>query len=430
MTSPDPVFLILSFEHPAHAVDSVAEAMANGLRCHGVDAAVCTLPRDLAKLSQLPAERVSGMISMGSLPLSARIGGRPLWEHFPVPVSVFLLDALIYDLARVPAMGDFLVAALQDSRLSLISPEDGYRRWLGQALPVRWSHLPFAAFPQITPNEPAPERQARLCVVGTVGSELGGSPATETLDHLLQRLLGNRAESALRARLTKALLAADAEPMPAVTVCRELNWELRDALTSQCLPVLTAVDSWVKRHRRIEAVRSLVGLPCDFFGHGWSELLGPVQGFRYVGQIRHTDIAKLAVNYLGLVNFDPNWSHGVHDRVFTVGGMGVRVLTNDNAGLDTLHLPQDLITRYDANRPALAARVAEAGWLDYMPAPAQPSAAVLTRHNWGTRMGQWLSPGSAGTETMSRVSAAAANTVHASPSSQTTSPLSRHALTC
>jgi hypothetical protein len=398
MTSPDPVFLILSFEHPANAVDSVAEAMANGLRCHGVDAAVCTLPRDLAKLSQLPADRVCGMISMGSLPLSARIGGRPLWEHFPVPVSVYLLDALIYDLSRVPAMGDFLVAALQNPRLSLISPEDGYRRWLGQALPVRWSHLPFAAFPQITPHEPAPDRQARLCVVGTVGSELGGSPATETLEPLLQRLLGQRVDASLRAALVDALLAEDAEPMPAMTVCRVLNWELRDALTSGCLPVLTAVDSWAKRHRRIQAVRSLAGLPCDFFGHGWAELLGEVPGFRYVGQIRHTDIAKLSVNYLGLVNFDPNWRHGVHDRVFTVTAMGVRVLTNDNAALDSLQLPPSLVTRYDANRPALAERVADSGWLDCMPAPAQPSAEVMAQHNWGTRMGQWLAGPAAGVE--------------------------------
>lgn len=384
-----PVFLFLSFEHPNNAVDTVAEAMALGLRAHGVDAAVCTLPRDLPKLAQLPPERVAGLMSLGSLPLTARIGGRLLWEHFPVPVSLFLLDALPYDLARVPGMATFLEAALQNPRLSLVSPEDGYRRWLGEALPVRWTHLPFGAFPAVQPGRVVEPPQARVCVIGTVGSELGGSPVGETLDALLQRVLGGAAP-ARRARLAEALTAPDAAAMPALTVCRELGWSPADALHSQRLPVLIAIDSWVKRERRLAAVRSLAGIPCDFFGRGWAELLGEVPGFRHVGQVHHGDIARLVPHYMAVLNFDPNWSHGVHDRVYTATAMGTRVLTNTNEALAGAALPGDLVATYDANRPALAQTLLDAGWLDALPAPARPRAELLAGHGWAARMAGWL----------------------------------------
>lgn len=389
MASTLPVFLLLSFEHPNNAVDTVAEAMANGLRCHGIDAAVCTLPRDLPKLAQLPAERVAGMISLGSLPLSARIRGRTLWEHFPVPISLFLLDALIYDLVRVPAASSFLEAALQDPRLSLCSPEDGYRRWLGAALPVRWDHLPFGAFPTVQPGAAPAEPQARVCVIGTVGSELGSSPAGETLPALLARVLGDTAAVG-RQRVVDALLASDAAAMPALTVARELGWSPVDTLHSQRLHALIAVDSWIKRERRLAAVRSLAGVPCDFFGHGWADLLGEVPGFRHPGQVSHGDIARLVPHYVAVVNFDPNWSHGVHDRVYTAASMGVRVLTNTNEALAGARLPDGLVATYEANRPALAQAMLAQGWLDQMPDAARPQPAVLSQHGWATRMAEWL----------------------------------------
>lgn len=390
MSAPDPAYLILSFEHPTHAVDSVAEAMAHGLRCQGVNATVCTLPRDLPRLAQWPADQVCGILSMGSLPLSARLAGRPIWEHFPVPVSVYLLDALIYDLARVPAMGDFLVAALQDPRLSLLSPEDGYRRWLGNALPVRWSQMAFGAFSRIQPFAEPVLPQDRLCVIGTVGSELGGSPVGESLEDLLERLLGGHVAAARRQRAAEAVQAPDADPMPVITLCRELGWAPRQALVTDYLRVLVAVDSWVKRARRIAAVRSLVGVPCDFFGHGWQALLGEVPGFRHVGQIHHQDIAKLAPYYRAVINFDPNWAHGLHDRVYTCTATGTPVLTNHNAALEDAALPDGLVLRYDANRPALARVVQDSGLLATPARPARLDAELLTRHSWAARMGHWL----------------------------------------
>lgn len=389
MNQPTNIFLVLAFEHPLDAVQSVAERIAAGLCCHGLNAVVCTLPRDGDKLAQLPPASVCGVLSMGPLPLAWRIGSRALWEHFEAPVTSYQLDALPYDLVRVPVMGEFLAAAQRDPRLGLASPEDGYRRWLGPALGVRWQPLPFGAFARVMPAAAPVAPQDRWCIVGTIGSELGGSPIGETLPALLQRVLAPLAGAPGCARVADALLAADAHPMPARTVATTLAWDAGQVLQPAVLAALVAVDSWVKRERRIAAVRSLAGVGVDFFGSGWAAVLGDVPGFRHVGNIRHDDIASLLPHYRGIVNFDPNWQHGVHDRVYTAVAMGVPVLSNDNTALDGAALPRELLLRYDANRPDLAGVIGAAGHTA-APLPSRPRAELLARHNWAARLGPWL----------------------------------------
>ncbi len=395
-TSHRNLMAVLAFDHPLGAVTSVAERMAAGLACQGLEARVLTLPRDAEALARLPRERVAGILSLGPVPLGLRVGGQPLWQHFDqATVSVYLLDALIYDLARVPATREFLTAAANNPRLSLLAPEAGYRDWLGAALPVAWRYLPFAAFPHLalpgTPEAAPVEPQSRFCVIGTIGGELGGSPVGESLSALLQRLLGRQVAAPRLQQAQDALLAADAHPLPARTLAASLGLAPADVLAGGApLTAAIAVDSWFKRERRLAAVRSLAGLPVDFFGTGWQALLGDVPGFRHVGQIQHGDIARLLPHYLGLVNFDPNWQHGVHDRVYTATAIGGRVITNHNSALDEACLPAERVLRYDANRPALAEAVVDQGWLDSLPLPARPDAALLARHTWGTRMAQWL----------------------------------------
>src|SRR3978361_1008164 len=111
------VFLVLAFDHPTRAVESVGVRMAAGLSTLGFDAVVLSLPRDAATLAQLAPPQVSGVLSLGPMPLQVRVNDRPLWEHFRCPVSIYMLDAILYDMARVPVMGDFLNAARVDSRL-------------------------------------------------------------------------------------------------------------------------------------------------------------------------------------------------------------------------------------------------------------------------------------------------------------------------
>ena len=388
-------FLVLAFDHPTRAVESVGVRMAAGLGTLGFDAEVLSLPRDVARLAQLPPSQVCGVLSLGPLPLSVRIADRPLWEHFDCPVSLYLLDAILYDMARVPVMSDFLNAARKDSRLGLVAPETGYRDWLGKILAVHWDHVPFAAFPCVQRGTLAragaidTEVLPRVAVIGTIGNELGGTPAGETLPDLLARVAGSHTTADRLATLHDALLAVDADAMPAQTVARVLGWGPERAFDRPSLAVMVAVDSWVKRNRRIQAVASLAGVAVDFYGTGWKEQFGETPGFNYIGRVHHDHIARVLSHYRATVNFDPNWQGGVHDRVYSAAAMGTHVFTNANTGLLNAGLPADLITTYDANRPLLAELVRGSGALKSTTSPGA-RVDVLSRHNWGSRMADWL----------------------------------------
>ena len=398
--TPSNIFLVLAFDHPTRAVESVGVRMAAGLNTLGFDATVLSLPRDRARLAELPVASVCGILSLGPLPLSVRLGDKPLWEHFECPVSLYLLDAILYDMARVPVMSDFLNAARQDTRLGLVAPESGYRDWLGKTLAVQWDHVPFAAFPCVqrgtiarAGNDPT-TILPRVAVIGTIGNELGGTPAGETLPGLLARVAGKHAGADRLDALHDALLAPDAEAMPALTVARVLGWGPERAFDRPSLAVMVAVDSWVKRNRRIQAVASLAGVPVDFYGTGWKEQFGDTPGFNYIGRVHHDNIARVLAHYRATVNFDPCWQGGVHDRVYSAAAMGTHVFTNTNTGLARAALPGDVVTTYDANRPQLATLVRASGALE---ATTQAGARhdVLARHNWGSRMADWLCVGSA-----------------------------------
>jgi hypothetical protein len=255
--------------------------------------------------------------------------------------------------------------------------------------------VPFAAFPCVQRGplaRAATGEQAvlpRVAVIGTIGNELGGTPAGETLPGLLARVAGTRATPERLAALHDALLAPGADAMPALTVARELGWGPERAFDRASLGVLVAVDSWVKRHRRIQAVASLAGVPVDFYGTGWREQFGDTPGFNYIGRVHHDNIARVLAHYRATVNFDPNWQGGVHDRVYSAAAMGTHVFTNANTGLATAGLPADLLTTYDANRPRLASLVSDSGVLACT-GPGGARVDVLARHNWGSRMAGWL----------------------------------------
>lgn len=384
--STNPVYLVVAFDHPLNVVESVAERIAFGLSCQGLHAVACCLPRDAEKMARMSPDMISGIMSLGSPPLSCRVGNKRLWECTNGPVTMYFLDAIIYDMARVPAMSEYIVAAQADHRLGFASPERGYAQWLGPSLGVRWDYMPFGHFSQLnTPVEQA-ETQNKLCVVGTVGSELGFSPAHESLADLFARF--NVGVAQRRDELTDRLFAADAKQIPALTLCEHFGWNAKEALSN--LSLIIAVDSWIKRNKRIEAMKSLAGHAVDFFGFGWKELLGDIDGFRYFGQVKHQDIARLMPHYRGLLNFDPNWEAGVHDRVYTACALGAVSLTNTNEALPEAQLPSELVVTYNANKPNLGELVEAHGILDPKPRMNVPRADVLTAHSWSARAAHWI----------------------------------------
>ena len=387
------LLLVLVNDHELGVVASIGESMAAGLRTVGIDAQVLLLPRDAQRLAQFLELPPAGILALGPVPLTVSVGGVLLHRHVTCPVWLYFLDAPIYDLARVPVTRIFIDDAQDDARLIPVSPEAGYQLLLGRRAeggywPAQAWHLPFGCFPKLHVAEPPPASESRVCVIATIGSELGNVPAGVSLGRLLARTRPAGVSPAATEELAEAILSPQAPSMPAEAAMRAFRWEPAQVVDSANLPFICGLDSWTKRERRIAAARSLAGIPVDFFGAGWKEVLGDIDGFRYLGQIRHENIARQMTRYAAVVNFDPNWAAGMHDRLYTACSMGVHVLTNDNTGLAGADLPSDLVHVYNANRPALAPLAGRV--LAGAGASAVPRLKVIGSHGWSNRMARLI----------------------------------------
>ncbi len=384
-----PGVLILCFDHPNRAVESIGLSVAAGFGAVGIEARVFSLPSDLYKVVPLLKQPLEGVVSLGPVPLDCEIGGVPIYRSLNCPLWIYHLDAPIYDIARVPVMRALLAEARSMRQFAQFSPEAGYRRLLGAqeaggVLSGLGAYLPFACLPQMTASVPSHAVEKRICVIGTIGSELGGKVADIGLAEILARGADIGVTGAVAKRIEDALLASDAPAMPADAIVSIAGWSQVECVEESRLQLLCEVDSWVKYHRRVSAIRSLSKVPVDFFGTGWEKEFGNVKSFRFLGSIIHDDIATTMARYSAVVNFDPNWEGGVHDRVLTAAAMGVPIITNSNTGLADLSLPDDLIATYCANRPELDP-LAEA-FLSLETAGRSERIEVITRHSWSDRV--------------------------------------------
>lgn len=392
-------FLILASDHPNDAVLSVGQWMAGGLKALGIDVRVLSIPRDIAELSGLLREGIAGIIALGPMPLDIKIDQRwYLWQKLQCPVWLYMLDAIIYDYHRVPVMREFLKDAFTDERLTIVSPERGYFDLLGKkseggCLPDGLKHIPFGHFANLSPTK-LPKEQ-RLCVIGTIGGELGLHPDIDSLQETVA-LYGKSILSAQdQLNLVELLSSQNVPDMPLRLLVDLLDWRGDQVFSGDNLPLICAIDSYYKRLRRFMAIRSLSGMPIDFYGAGWANYFPDEKSFRFLGNIKHQEVAQYSAHYKAVVNFDPNWEMGIHDRVFTTCAMGTPVITNNNEALQGINLPPALVHTYTANNPQLQ-DIAEC-LLTSREENGLPQLEILTQHSWVNRMARLVSHQTEGT---------------------------------
>ena len=102
------------------------------------------------------------------------------------------------------------------------------------------------------------------------------------------------------------------------------------------LTALAALDSCLKRYRRVKVVKALEGLPVDIYGENWQQHVGDVASFRLLTPSPNHNHAfsHLCQHYAGLVNFDPNFGHGTNERAVSALALGIPISNNRNPRTD------------------------------------------------------------------------------------------------
>jgi hypothetical protein len=324
---------------------------------------------------------------MGAVPLSVRIEDSWLFEKFGKVFYLWGLDSIFYDLIKVRGTQHFFQQSVSSSRLRIISPDLDLSNMINKFSPDTACYVPFGGF--FCPLPPAEnERLRRIVLVGTIGSELFPLPKAASLLDLVQDSPTPITPN-LHHKFAQRIERPGA-PLNVATIARELFGLSPETLFSHDVArYLSRIDSYQKRHRRIMALQALKDYPIDIYGTGWEQFAVNFRDCRFRGTVAHGEIGALCQQYAVLLNFDPNWDHGLHDRVYTATGNGCRVLTNHSAALNDLKLPShDSLFAYDANNP-LIANLAERA-LSLLPTPVDQLLQFRSENSWFTRMDHFL----------------------------------------
>jgi hypothetical protein len=353
------IALILMFDHPNLVVEGFSESISNSLKLFNYDSFIISITSDLSSsFSKISLTDVQLVISIGPWPLEILLDGIPIYKFFKCPVFLYLLDTPIYDFAKFSSASDFVNESITDDRLKILFSEKSYMDlYLNHFNLINkfpsFHFLPFAAFPAHNHVKQNNEVQNKLVVIGGLGTELiiNGTKQSNQLKELIQLNDPYGNNNSQIDLLFSAFNDVKFYGNVAQVIIKHWSLDPSVIFTQDFLILCCAVDSYIKRNNRISIIESAIGIDIDFYGPGWINQFNGIPGFYFNNDIKHFEIAEISKNYTALLNFDPNWEFGIHDRVFTAISSGCTVITNSNFFYDNSSFNHINLLQYNINSP-------------------------------------------------------------------------------
>lgn len=109
--------------------------------------------------------------------------------------------------------------------------------------------------------------------------------------------------------------------------------KLLDINPSNSIAALCEIDSYLKALKRWTIAKQLLRLKdCKvcFIGGGWEEAFGGTHNFTFINSAPYDDQFKIFQLSKVVINCDPNFVFGIHDRVYNALMVKSRIITNNN----------------------------------------------------------------------------------------------------
>lgn len=332
-----PLAVVLTNRHPYGGTEMMAQSLGSALCNNGYDARVANI-EEAADREALPAllkhHRLALVITTGTVPLQLHFDSTPVWRAITPSASfiTYIIDAWPYDFVRVEACRRFLADWQQSPRLHVAAVEANDARLIGP----RAHYFPTGAYP--APRRHGPKQfPQRLLMWGSANKELAVSPVhaqfeATLADNNVWGLDSTRIRSVAEAlRHTEIIHGLSA-------IAAALREPVESLVQPDNMVALCALDSCMKRYRRVKVAQALKGLPVDIYGENWQQHVGDVASFRLLKpEPDHNHaFSHLCQHYAGLVNFDPNFGHGTNERAVTALALGIPIANNFNLSTDPL----------------------------------------------------------------------------------------------
>ena len=374
-----PKAVVLTARHPFGGTEMMAQSLAFALNANGYDTRILNVNEPgIDALAPLLADPDLALVmTTGSLPLSLAIDGVPVWRAVRPHTRflMYIVDAWPYDAVRVPAFRAFLGDWHGRPNLHLAGLEGNDARLIGG----RTHHMPTGAYP--APWRTGDKRHPdRMMIWASAHKELAISALHDGFEDTVRdnnpwglddgRI--RRVGEVLRHTTIVHGLSAIADAM---------DTPLPELARPDHLVALSAIDSCLKRYRRVKVVRALRDFPVDIYGQNWEPYVEGARSVRLlVPDPNHNHVfSYVCQHYAGLFNFDPNFADGTNERAVSALAMGIPIANNFNrvtdglAGVHAYHFSDESI-RFAAER--LLAHAA--------PVPTPPA------NTWEYRVGRLL----------------------------------------
>ncbi len=331
-----PKAAVLTAHHPFGGTEMMAQSLSYALNANGYDARIINISdaslQELPRILQDPDFRL--IMTTGTLPLSITIDNRPVWELIGPQAQfiTYVIDAWPYDFVRVKPCRDYLQARRSNPNLHIASLEGNDSRLIGKGV----HFMPTGSYP--APWRVGPKESGdRLMIWASANKELAVSALHNEFEATLRDnnvwgFDGDRIRTigeALRyTTIVHGLSAiADAVGMP-----------VTELVVPEYMTALCAMDSCLKRYRRVKVVMALRGMPVDIYGENWGQYVGNEKSFRLLtpNPNHNHAFSYLVQHYAGLVNFDPNFGNGTNERAVSALAMGIPIANNFNLTTDHL----------------------------------------------------------------------------------------------
>lgn len=346
--------VILYWDHPLSIVEDDAVAMSRAFASLGFDVRLFGVldenfyvkaPVVLGLLADPDVVNADLVISLGGPPLSIRVDDVWLFNMIGKFFLLLSMDALFYDHDRVTGVEEFVECAKESPRLGISWVDRDACEILDQLTAGPVFHLPpFAFFDSLECRE----RVKRVALVATMGGEL----ADISPDLSFEDLVLEAAPALCQGRPLVEFAQALEQPGPINGIqnlaVQILGITAEDIYTNDMTAYLSKLDSFQKRRRRRLAVEALSDVPIDIFGPGWEPYTRDFSDCRHMGSIPYLYLPEVSQQYRVILDFNPGFGHGLHDRVYCGVGNGARVLTNSCRAIADLALPDpDAVISYD-----------------------------------------------------------------------------------
>jgi len=326
--------LIIGFHHPFNAIQIMAERISGALSGLGYEVRIAMVgTQDLAnQLSFLDKSDLEMIVFLGSPPMGIKINDKYLWEFLPQEVRFLgmILDSLPYDF-RMQGFSDYLQFFSKKSNGYLTSFEGNIARTLSDLTDKEVFHLHHGSYEvtqKVTEEKKFPER---LMFWGSIAAELGRNESTNDLFYTIQKFnvwgLSTKQISILTEKMK-----AETDFYSFCALSKFLEISYRDLLRQDWIQALCAIDSALKRYRRLFLIESIQDFPLDIYGKNWEQFLKPSKNVRLM-QFEPDDNAVFSYacrDYGAVVNIDPNWGNGTNERAITSLAQGINLVSNQN----------------------------------------------------------------------------------------------------